>query len=319
MADESTNDAPAHEANDHQYADHEADHHAHQPGHQHGHGHGHLDEADWARWAADTEREGEVLIEFVTGTADRIARVAPGTSVHRILDIGAGPAVASCEFARLFPEADVVAVDSSPGMLEHAARRIESKGLGARVRTASADLGGGLDSLGPADLIWASMSLHHVGDEVAALRSLRTSLSDGGILAIAEMADPMRFVPDPIHPHTPHLVERIDQAFRTWFAAMRAGLESSVESRDLAVMVGEAGFTILDDQVVTVRLDPPLSADARALITSVLQRSRHQLQELLDDHELRAIDVLLDPADDRSIARRPDCFIEATRRIIIAR
>ena len=80
------------------------------------HGHVHLDEADWEAFAGHAEREGELLLSFVTDTRPWIAelRGPDAPPVRRILDIGSGPGVGTCELARLFPDADVVAVDSSP-------------------------------------------------------------------------------------------------------------------------------------------------------------------------------------------------------------
>ena len=41
-----------------------------------------------------------------------------------------------------------------------------------------------MPGLEPADVIWASMSLHHIGDEAAALRLLGELLAPQGLLAI---------------------------------------------------------------------------------------------------------------------------------------
>lgn len=86
-----------------------------------------------------------------------------------------------CELARLFPDADVMAVDSSPAML---------------------------DGLPPADVIWASMSLHHIGDEVASLRLLGALLEPDGLIAAAELAEPMRLLPDDLDIGRPGLSGR---------------------------------------------------------------------------------------------------------------
>ena len=88
----------------------------------HGHGHVHLDEADWEKFAAQTELEGEVLLGFVTGTVGWVTelRGPDAPAVRAVLDVGSGPGVGTCELARLFPEAQVVAVDSSPAMLDRA-------------------------------------------------------------------------------------------------------------------------------------------------------------------------------------------------------
>jgi SAM-dependent methyltransferase len=298
-------------------------HHAHgaSEGHGHGpsHGEGHFDEAEWSRWAAATEREGELLVGFVTGTAERARALLAVEGPGRILDIGAGPAVAACELARLFPRAEVVAVDSSPGMLERAAQRIEAHGLADRVRTAQADIGEGLRDLGPADLIWASMSLHHVGDEVAALRSLRGLLAPGGLLAIAEMAEPMRVLPEDLGLGRTGLGARLERASGEWFTQMRHNLPGAVESQDVALMLAAAGCSIVDDRVETIRFDPPLTDATRAVAAVVLRRAADHLAARLEPDDLEALDTLLDPASPSSVHHRSDAFLEASRRLVLAR
>jgi methylase of polypeptide subunit release factors len=134
-----------------------SDHHEHQK-HEHHHGHAHLDEAHWATYAAQTELEGDVLIEFVHTSADRLAELHP-EPIRRIIDVGSGPGVASCALAQRFPNSTVLAVDSSPAMLERATQRASRLGINDRWQTLVAELPNGLTNVEPADLIWASMSL----------------------------------------------------------------------------------------------------------------------------------------------------------------
>jgi SAM-dependent methyltransferase len=291
--------------------------HEHQP---HQHGHVHLDEADWEKFAEQTELEGEVLVGFVTGTVERLneLRNPDAPPVHRVLDVGSGPGVGSCELARLFPEAHVVAVDGSPAMLDRAKQRAEERGLAARVSTHLAELPGGLDGVEPVDVIWASMSLHHVGDEVAALRVLRDHLEPSGLIALAEMAGPTRVLPDDLDIGRPGLADRLERAGTTWFAAMREGLADAVPSADLPSMVSAAGFDVVDSWVARERFDAPLSDIARQMVLGHLRRSRGQLEQLLDAEDLSALDVLVDDNDPRGVMRRPDVFVAASRQILIA-
>ena len=178
------------------------------------HEHVHLDEADWQAAVAYIELEGEVLLAFVTDTAAWITelRGPDAPPVRRIVDIGSGPGVGTCELARQFPDAQVIAVDGSPAMLERAAQRAAEQRLDARITTRVAELPDGLDGLGSADVIWASMSLHHIGDEVASLRILHDLLDPRGLIAIAERAEPMRVLPDDLALGRPGLADRLDHA-----------------------------------------------------------------------------------------------------------
>ena len=294
---------------------------AHEHDHEHHHGHVHLDEADWSAMAAQTELQGEVLLRFVTDAAAQVAalRDSDVPPVRRIVDIGSGPGVGTCELARLFPEADVVAVDSSAGMLERAVQRAAARGLGARVTVRHAELPGGLDGLAPVDVIWASMSLHHVGDEVRALRALHAVLDPHGLVAIAEFGDPTRVLPDDLDVGRPGFAERLDRAGAAWFARMRGGLTDSVPSASLPSMLASAGFEMVFDRLVHVRLDAPLSDDARRFAQGYLHRSRDQFAEHLDDDDRQTLAVLASDDDPRGVMRRPDVLIAASQQIVIAR
>jgi SAM-dependent methyltransferase len=296
-------------------------HRPHRHHHAHHEGPVHLDEADWEAWAAQTELEGEVFLAFVTDTAAWVTelRDADAPPVRRIIDIGSGPGVGTCELARRFPDAQVIAVDGSPAMLERAARRAAEQGLAERVTTHLAEVPEGLDGLAGADVIWTSMALHHVGDEVTTLRILRDLLAPHGLIAIAEVAEPMRMLPDELDVGGPGLVARLDRAGATWFAAMRDGLEGSVPSAALPEMLASAGFEVVGARVARERLDPPLSDDARRVAVGSIERLGAQLHDRLDDDDLRALDVLNDADDPRGVSHRADVFLDASRQIVVAR
>jgi len=291
---------------------------AHQP---HGHGHVHLDEADWEALAVHAELEGELLLSFVTDTIHWIEelRGPDAAPVRRVLDIGSGPGVGTCELARGFPDAHVVAVDGSPAMLERATRRAAAHGLERRVSTRLAELPAGLDDLDPVDVIWASMSLHHIGDETGALRVLRGLLAPSGLLAVAEIAEPMRVLPDELDVGPPGLLDRLDRAESEWFASMRAGLTGTTPSADLTSTLTAAGFAVVGTRIARQRFDPPLSEPARDVVVERIGRARHQLEDRLSVDDLHTLDVLSDPDDPRGAAHRADVFVAASRQIVVAR
>jgi 2-polyprenyl-3-methyl-5-hydroxy-6-metoxy-1,4-benzoquinol methylase len=295
-------------------ATHQSDRHNH-------HGHVHLDEADWEALAADTELEGELLLAFVTDSAHWIAelRGPDAAPVRRVLDIGSGPGVGTCELARQFPDAQVVAVDASTAMLDRTTQRAAAYGLDRRITTHLAELPDGLDGLEPADVIWASMSLHHVGDETGALRVLGDRLERSGLLAVAEVAEPMRVLPNDLDVGKPGLADRLGRAESNWFAAMRAGLPGSVPSADLASMLTSAGFDVVGSRLAHVRFDPPLSDAASQFAFARIRRARQQLGDLLDDDDLRTLDGLSDADDPRGAIHRAGVFVAASRQIVVAR
>jgi len=152
-------------------------------------------------------------------------------------------------------------------------------------------------------------------DETADL----VELTAHGVIAIAERADAMRVLPDDLALGRPGLVDRLDNANADWFASMREGLSESVPSADLPSMLAAAGLEVLGSRLDRKDLAPPLPEDARRVVRGVLQRSREQLGGRLDDEDLRALDVLVDPDDPRSVLRRPDVHLSASRWVVIAR
>jgi len=161
--------------------------------------------------------------------------------------------------------------------------------------------------------------LHHVGDEVLALRVLRDLLEPSGLIAIAERAEPMRVLPDDLDVGRPGLADRLDRAGAAWFAAMREGLAGAVPSTDLSSMLTSAGLEMVGSRLTRERFDAPLSDDARRVVLGHLRRVRERPHEHLDDDDLRALDVLIDVDDPRGVMHRSDVFVAASRQIQIAR
>jgi hypothetical protein len=56
------------------------------------------------------------------------------------------------------------------------------------------------------------MSLHHIADETNALRVLRYLLERSGLLGVAEVAEPLRVLPDEARRRSPGLADRLVRA-----------------------------------------------------------------------------------------------------------
>src|SRR3954471_8298054 len=96
---------------------------AHAHGHAHGNGHGHGD-IDWEAMAAVLENSGELQLPVLRRTAARLSELlAPEQQVRRVLDVGSGPGVMTCVLAEAFADAEVVAVDGAPALLDHTLAR----------------------------------------------------------------------------------------------------------------------------------------------------------------------------------------------------
>jgi SAM-dependent methyltransferase len=204
-------------------------------------------------------------------------------------------------------------------MLASVAARAARLGLADRVETRLVDLHEGVAGLGSADLVWASMVIHHVGDEAGALRGIRSLLEPGGLFVMVEFGDPLRVLPDDVDFGRPGLWERLDTGRATWLADMRAGLPGATVSDDYPSMLRAAGFEVLTDQVVHVDLSPPLDDRARSVASGHLRRMREHVEPYVDPEDLAVLDVLTDEHDPAAITRRPDALLQASRRLVVSR
>lgn len=274
---------------------------------------------DWDAMAAFAEADAEVLTPFLDEATSALAGIASrtGLDVRRILDIGCGPGVSTCRLVQQFDWATAVAADGSAEMLARAAARAERLGLGDRIATQVVDLPDGLDGLGRADLVWASMVLHHVGDEAATLRKLRDLLGAGGLLALVEFGDPMRVLP--ADADDAGTWERLDAAGAVWMREMRAELPGAAVSEDYPVMLAAAGFEVEVDRHVDVHLDPPLDDRARQVAINYMERMRRHVGPYAEPGDLAVLDRLIDPDDPAGLLQRPDVLLHVSRHLFVAR
>ncbi len=251
--------------------------------------------------------DGEIALGFVREVVEAVLDLDRGP-VRSVLDIGSGPGVATVELARLLPGATVLALDASGSMTEAVRERAATAGAADRVDARQSEIPDGLDELSDVDLVWASMSLHHVGDEVAALRGVRDTLSRHGIVAILEFGDQRRLLP----PGDDELADRVEAAYREFFEAQQHHWHGDTPSGELTDMVEQAGLTVLDDHVSVITHRPPLDEAQRRYVTGSLVRARRQLEGHLARRDLRALDRLADDPD------RPDAPVVVSRRIVLA-
>ncbi|MFF4561161.1 class I SAM-dependent methyltransferase [Streptomyces sp. NPDC001435] len=284
--------------------------HHHQHGHNHNHNHGHEDtDIDWAAMAPHLEAQAELLAPVYERAMAWLAKEV--TEPGLIVDAGSGPGVVSCLFAEAFPGARVMAVDGTEPLLERARDRAARQGVGDRFGTLAGELPGVLDELDyPADLLWASRSLHHLGDQRAGLAAFAARLAPGGTLALLEGGLPSRFLPRDIGIGRPGLQARLDVVEEEWFARMRADLPGAVAvTEDWPALLAAAGLKHTRTRSFLLDLPAPASDRARAYIATTLSRVREAAADALDADDRATLDRLLDPADPASVHLRPDVFV----------
>ncbi|WP_327342647.1 class I SAM-dependent methyltransferase [Streptomyces europaeiscabiei] len=293
----------------------------HEQGHDHGHRHGGHDhtDIDWAELAEHLEGQAELFAPLNRQAAAWVAARQPEPGL--VVDVGSGPGVVSCLLAEEFPGARVVALDGSGPLLERARARAERLGLADRFDIAEAELPDGLDDLDyPVDLLWASRSLHHLGDQRAALTAFAERLAPGGTLALVEGGLPSRFLPRDIGIGRPGLQSRLDAAEDRWFSEMRAAVPGSVtETEDWPGLLTAAGLRDATSRTFLLDIPAPVPEAARAYAAGQFQRGRGMLADFLDASDLATVDRLLDPDDKASLYHRTDLFVLAAHTVHVAR
>ncbi|MFI6804901.1 class I SAM-dependent methyltransferase [Streptomyces luteogriseus] len=292
---------------------HDHDHdHVHRPGH--GHHHDHTD-IDWAAMAPMLESEAELFTSMYERALAWLAKEV--TEPGLIVDAGSGPGVVSCLFAETFPGARIVAVDGSQPLLERARARAERQGVADRFGTVAGELPDVLDELDyPADLLWASRTLHHLGDQRAGLAAFAARLAPGGTLALMEGGLPARFLPRDIGIGRPGLQARMDALEEEWFTKMRQDLQGHVaEPENWPALLSAAGLTHTRTHSFLLDLPAPASDRARAHVVDSLTRFRDSLGEGLDHDDRTTLDRLLDPGDKAGLHHRQDVFVLAAHTV----
>ncbi|MFD7390199.1 class I SAM-dependent methyltransferase [Streptomyces sp. NPDC059852] len=275
-------------------------------------------EIDWGEMGPRLEAQAELFTPLYEHALAWLAKrqTEPGL----VVDAGSGPGVVSCLLADTFPGARIVAVDASRPLLDRARERAGRLGAADRFDTLTGELPGVLGDLDyPADLLWAGRSLHHLGDQRAALAAFAERLSFGGTLALQEGGLPTRFLPRDIGFGRPGLQVRLDVVEAEWFARMRAELPGSVaETEDWTALLAAAGLRPSGTRTFLLDLPAPTTDRARAYAVATLTRTREVLGDRLDADDRATLDRLLDPGDEASVHHRPDVFVLAAQTVFTA-
>jgi SAM-dependent methyltransferase len=280
--------------------------------HQHHHGHhDHDHDGDDAGLAELLDLDGEVLHRYWDAVLDWVQQAAP--DARRIVDLGAGTGVGSVGLAERYATAEVFAVDASADMLGRIRHKAQPRGLSERIRTIEADLDEAWPDVENVDLTWASNSLHHLADPDRVLAALLAATTPGGILAVAEFGERLRYLPDDIGVGRPGLERR----------CLEALVEEQAHSlpeigTDWAARLAAAGFDDVIERVFEVEFPPPLPRAGVEYARRWLERVRSALADRLDPDDLAALDVLLADGP-QSLAQRDDLYVRGSRIVILGR
>ena len=198
-------------------------------------------------------------------------------------------------------------------MLSRVRDKAVDLGLAPKVRTVHADLDEPWPALEPLDVTWASLSLHHLADPDRVLRDVFTATRPGGLIAVAEMNEPIRFLPDDIGVGQPGLEARCLAALTQLHAHALPELGSHWAPR-----LAAAGFTVVSEQTLTIAVDPPYPPGTARYAQLWLQRMRTRLADQLAPADLTALDTLLDGVGSETILDRTDLRIRGSRTLTVA-
>jgi SAM-dependent methyltransferase len=187
-------------------------------------------------------------------------------------------------------------------------------GAGMAAALVEVDLGEGVAPLravlaATADIVWASGSVHHLGDQQAGTDALAGLLSEGGRLVLAEGGFGRSHLPWDLGVGDPGLERRLDAAQDRWFARMRAALPRSTRMPyGWTGALRRAGLTGVGTRSTLLERPTPLAAADRDFAVDGLAHRVDRLRPtgLLDAADLAAWDRLLDPADPAWLGHRDD-------------
>ncbi|MEU8239917.1 class I SAM-dependent methyltransferase [Actinoplanes missouriensis] len=252
--------------------------------------------------------DAEVARPQIDALTAHIAEIATNHPVKHILDVGSGTGTGTFALLRRFPDATSTAVDTSADMLRHLTDAARQHGFGDRVRTLQADLDAGWPAVEPADLIWASSSIHHMADPDRVLREIRSTLAPGGLFVMIEMEAMPYFLPTG---HADGLEGRCQAA-----AAEAKAEHLPHIGSDWPARLEAAGLSVLEARLMTVELPAPLSEKAQLYAATVLGRYRTTLADRLSAADRAALDELLAPG---ALAALPGVTVRSTRDVYFAR
>ncbi|SDR20026.1 methyltransferase [Actinopolyspora saharensis] len=273
------------------------------------HGHSH-DNIDWDSRLSELREEDE-LTAAETG---RLAAdlVSDGRNCESVVDVGSGAGGAAAAFAAALPSGLVTLVDSAPELLAEARRRAEeSAGANVRVRGVPGDVATAepSDSVEPADLVFASLMVHHLPDQLDGLRRLSRLVRPGGRLVVVESGLWARTLPWDVGVGQPGLEDRLLAARQTWFRRMREEMPGSVRLPvGWATALRQAGL----DEVTSWSYLVDRPAPATGPVLNVVLRRLRWLREAAwtecSAADVDALDQLLDENGPNYAGDRDDLY-----------
>jgi ubiquinone/menaquinone biosynthesis C-methylase UbiE len=252
-----------------------------------------------------------VLARVRASASEDFMRRAGLRAGHRCVDLGCGSGELTYRLAELAAPGEVVGVDFDRGVVGVATERAAQAPMAPGPRFILADVHALPEGLGRFDLISARYLLGHLRDPLAVLRTMRSLLVPGGVVAVEDTnVDAMS-----AEPRCPAL-ERCIELNRALTRAR--GLPHRLGPR-LAGLLARAGYEGIEESV-----DQEVTRDGegKRLTEMTLERKRSALIEagLTDDAEIDALlaELRRFSADPRTLVRSPRLYQVLGRRPVRA-
>ncbi len=256
--------------------------------------------------------DASVLHSYLFDVTTWVRGFAAGRPRRRVLDLGAGTGAGTIALAQRFSGADVIAVDVSEDMLTRVRAKAFFGGFAQRIRTVQADLNVHWPAIEPVDVAWAASSLHELADPERVLRDIFTAINPDGLLAVAEMGAPPRFLPDDIGLGRPGLESRCHDVLNQ--------VQANGEPHpDWGPFLARTGFELLAKRTFDIRRAAPHQMAAGRYARAYLQRIRPVIEARIAPDDLAILDILLAGDGPESLLHRNDLIVRGSRTGWVAR
>jgi ubiquinone/menaquinone biosynthesis C-methylase UbiE len=282
-------------------------------GHAHGRAH---DDVDWAAQAAllaaaddlDAGRNQAIVDWLGVGHGDVV------------VDVGSGAGgMAAALLGAVGTAGTVIIVDGAAELLDLAQRRARRPGHHLVALHADIDaqpLGTVLQHRRPVDLVYASAVVHHLDDELAAVREFASVVRPGGRVAVAEGGLQHRYLPDDCGIGEPGLETRLAAARDEWFwSEVRPAGATVRRAWGWNVLLADAGLIDVATRSFLLDVPPPLDTPTRQGVRSVLARELTVIGDRISDEDRATLTRLIDDDDSHGVMRRPDVFVLNVRTV----
>jgi ubiquinone/menaquinone biosynthesis C-methylase UbiE len=273
------------------------------------------DDIDWAAHAATLAAWDELEKESNREIVEWLG-VRPGQSV---VEVGSGAGGMATALQHGVGEAGtVVLVDGAAELLAIARRRVERPGhhvVAVHADLEQQPLSAVLEHR-PVDLIHAGAVVHHLDDELAAIRQLAAVVRPGGKVALGEGGLGHRFLPADCGIGEPGLEQRLAAAQDALFwEHVRPAAATVRTGRGWNLMLTDAGLVNVTARTFLLDLPAPVDLKTRHAVRTTLAGQLARFGDRISADDQATLAALLDDDNPLGVMRRADVYVLSARTV----